>query len=195
MKKMRLLCFSASAVALILAQPVSAGCQPTNYVNNCGFPTNILGGWTVTSGVGTHDAAEGSSTPGSLMVVATSANITFHQCVDVSAVARPVVASFGIDYRDSVANNIETITVSVTDYSDSACTSGNETGNSSNATAGVTSASYSQLGGSYTIGAAAQGVLLRVDAVPFASTITGHFDDAFLGANVVPVKLQSLRID
>ena len=84
--------------------------------------------------------------------------------------------------------------MSVTDFTDAACTPGNETGNSDNVSDGITSTSYEQVSGSYTIGATAQGVLLRVNALPFSSTITAHFDDAFLGANVVPVQLLSFEV-
>lgn len=175
----------SAGIALAFAQNLFAGCQPTNYINNCGFPSNTAG-WTTTSGTASYDGTSGSTALGSIKVVATGlTNITFRQCVNVQEVARPVVASFGIDHRDSVANNIETVTVTVTDFSDTACTGGNETGNSSNASDGITSTSYRQVSGSYTIGAAARGVLFQVNAAPFASTITGNFDDAFLGANVI----------
>jgi hypothetical protein len=186
--------FASVGIILAIAQSAYAGCQPGNYIDNCGFPSNILG-WTTTSGTASYDSTGGNSTPGSIEVVATGTNITFQQCVDVSALTLPLAANFGIDHRDSSSNNIETVTVSVTDYTDAACTSGNETGNSSNASDGLTSTSYRQVSGSYTIGASAQGVLFRVDALPFASTITGDFDDAFLGTNVVPVTLQSFAID
>lgn len=175
----------SAGIALAFAQNLFAGCQPTNYINNCGFPSDIAG-WTTTSGTASYDGTSGSTALGSIKVIATGlTNITFRQCVNVQAVARPVVASFGIDHRDSVANNIETVTVTVTDFSDTACTGGKETGNSSSASDGITSTSYRQVSGSYTIGAAARGVLFQVNAAPFASTITGNFDDAFLGANVV----------
>jgi hypothetical protein len=170
-----------------------AECQPGNLTSNCGFPTDILG-WTTTSGVPTHDGTEGSTAPGSLQVVGAGVSITFHQCIDVTGQALPMVVGYGIDYRDSSSNAIETVNVSVTDFTDTACTPGNETGNSSNVSDGITSTSYEQVSGSYTIGATAQGVLLRVNALPFASTIAGHFDDAFLGVDAVPVELLSFGI-
>lgn len=186
--------FLIFAVCLTAGPAVAfAECQPGNFTANCGFPTDILG-WTTTSGSPSHDAGEGNSTPGSLQVVGAGVDITFQQCVDVTGQTLPMVAGYGIDYRDSASNEIETVNVSVTDYTDTACTPGNETGNSSNVSDGITSTSYEQVSGSYTIGAAAQGVLLRVNAVRFSPTITGHFDDAFLGANVVPVALLSFEV-
>jgi hypothetical protein len=179
------LAFLSAGIALAFAQTVFAGCQSTNYINNCSFSSNIAG-WTTTSGAASYDGTSGSSAPGSIQVIATGTTITFQQCVNVNALARPVAASFGIDHRDSAGNNIETVSVTVTDFSDTSCTSGNETGNSGSASDGLTSTSYRQISGSYTIGAAAQGVLFRVNAAPFAPTITGNFDDAFLGANVIP---------
>jgi hypothetical protein len=183
------------AVGVLTGTPIAAlaECQPGNLIDNCGFPTDILG-WTTTSGSPSHDASEGNSTPGSLQVVGAGVDITFHQCVDVSGQALPMVAGYGIDYRDAASNDIETVSVSVTDFTDPACTPGNETGNSSNVSDGITSTSYEQVSGSYTIGATAQGVLLRVNAQRFASTITGHFDDAFLGINAVPVELLSFEV-
>ena len=176
------------------ANVVYSGCQPGNYITNCGFPDNLLG-WTTTSGVPSHDASEGSSLPGSLQVVGAGVDITFQQCVDVTGLSLPMVVNYGIDYRDASANAMETVNVSVTDYTDAACTPGNETGNSSEATDGITSTSYEQVSGAHTIGVSAQGVLFRVYAQRFSSTITGHFDDAFVGANVVPVELQSIAIE
>jgi hypothetical protein len=170
-----------------------AECQPGNFTANCGFPTDIVG-WTTTSGSPSHDGTEGNSTPGSLQVVGVGVDITFQQCVDVTGQILPMVAGYGIDYRDAASNDIETVTVSVTDYTDAACTPGNETGNSSNASDGITSTSYEQVSGSYNIGAGAQGVLFRVNAQRFAPTITAHFDDAFLGLNVVPVELLTFEV-
>ncbi|MBI4916984.1 MAG: hypothetical protein HY825_14155 [Acidobacteria bacterium] len=180
--------------AFLGANVVYAGCQPGNYISNCGFPSNILG-WTTTSGSPSHDPTEGSSTPGSLQVVGAGVDISFQQCVNVTGLALPMGISYGIDYRDASANAMETVRVSVSDYTDAACTPGNETGNSSEATDGITSTSYEQVSGAHTIGVSAQGVLFRVYAQRFSSTITGHFDDAFVGANVVPVDLQSIAIE
>ena len=191
---MRLLTLTAFISGSLLSGSAFAACQPGNFIDNCGFPTDISG-WTVTSGTGSHDPTGGNSTPGSLEVTASGTNITFHQCVDVSSLSLPMMVNFGIDHRDSGNNQIETVTVSVTDYSDPACTGGNETGNSSSASDGIANTSYRQVSGSYTIGASAQGVLFRVNGLPFAATITGDFDDAFLGTNTVPVELESYTVD
>lgn len=198
MHRPRQLAFVPSIVVLglLTALPAAADCaaDPGNLISNCGFDADTAG-WSTLQGGCFRDRAVGSSSLGSLRCDSGPDGVGGHRVViEHSCLTGLSMESYNFGGDARVDSGTVTCTLLVVPNDGMACDGGQPVGAGSAALApgaGVFAQS-SPATASFGMGALSSSFSVTCTA---SAPFTIFLDDFFFGVDLVPVELQSFRID